>query len=150
MTFLVVGPVIEQLGHNGMLTLYTIPLISVAAAIVLGFLEVSTSGRLARFLSWRPLKAVGQASYGVYLLNYVIIGYAQGMIGGLVVRMAAGISSIALALIMWRFVEQPILRLKSRFIAISGGLDSGSSATHDASSSDGSNNTAVRMEGQLA
>jgi peptidoglycan/LPS O-acetylase OafA/YrhL len=84
---------------------------SVAAAIVVAASVQPAPGPLSKLLSIRPLTALGLISYGVYLYHWPIFVWlspARTHLHGwplFVVRVAV---TIAVAVISYRFVEQPI------------------------------------------
>lgn len=75
-------------------------------------------------LDWRPVRLVGEVSYGMYLFHMWVMDLVRRLQGHLMDE--AGFSPIvfflivtaatfAIALASFRFFEQPILRLKKRF-----------------------------------
>jgi len=69
-----------------------------------------------RLLNWRPVRFVGTLSYSLYLLHQIVLGaIAQHLLLGGLSRavMALGIS-LALAALIYRFVEKPCARLRRR------------------------------------
>jgi peptidoglycan/LPS O-acetylase OafA/YrhL len=84
-----------------------------AAAAIAGLRDQALG--LGRLLTLRPVLWVGERSYAIYLWHLPLIAYASlhgyGRRGDLV----AAAFSIGIAGISWRVVEQPFLRLKSRF-----------------------------------
>lgn len=81
----------------------------VAAGTVLLIWTVVTRG--AAWLAWTPLRFAGRISYGWYLWNYPT---ALLLIGaGVSVWWGPG-ASLGLALLSWRYVEQPALRMKDK------------------------------------
>jgi peptidoglycan/LPS O-acetylase OafA/YrhL len=81
-----------------------------AVALVAGGRE---SPFVARLLSWRPLAAVGRASYSLYLVHYAWV-YAFGEITGATVSASrllfAALGVCASTYISYRFLERPYLR----------------------------------------
>jgi peptidoglycan/LPS O-acetylase OafA/YrhL len=80
-------------------------------------------GALHRFLEWRPLAALGVTSYSLYLLHFPIVnafGTASwaphGYLGLLVLCLVV---CCALALVSYRVVEAPFLRLRRAWSAAS-------------------------------
>jgi peptidoglycan/LPS O-acetylase OafA/YrhL len=85
--------------------------------------------RLARVLSWQPLRYLGKVSYGLYLYHYAVITIAgeffEGWIGAVMGWPVSTIKAVKWILVVpgyvllsafsWRFLETPILSLKSRF-----------------------------------
>jgi peptidoglycan/LPS O-acetylase OafA/YrhL len=103
------------------------PGISVFAVNLLAFsivgLVVSLRGHLWLFPLRRPrLVLIGKLSYGLYMYHYIIfllgddIASAFGMGGRPFWRQALeAVVTAGLAAVSWRYLEQPILSLKSRF-----------------------------------
>ena len=94
-------------------------LIALAAAAMLNALLVGGSGNgLGALLSWRPLRAVGKVSYGLYLWHAMILTILdQHTLGlGPLPRAVVGLALSAAATAgSWYFLEQPFLRLKDRY-----------------------------------
>lgn len=82
-----------------------------AAAVVVAVAVVPTA--LARPLSWSPLVWVGQRSYGIYLLHFVVVGGLDRAPGLLTLMLAVPLSLLA-AGVSYRYVERPFLRMKGR------------------------------------
>jgi len=79
--------------------------------IVMGSVLRCPGGRLATVLSWRPLRAVGLVSYGIYLWDGLFLvllrdgtSLGQYQRAVLIVALTAGA-----AVLSWRFIERPIL-----------------------------------------
>ena len=93
--------------------------------VVVSFLAVGAcvlplrDGVLERVLDWRPLAAVGVASYSLYVWHARIIenGIDEGLLPGgtLGLLVTAVPLSIAFAFLSYRFVEAPFLRLRRRW-----------------------------------
>ena len=85
-----------------------------AAAIILAALE--ESGGVARSLAWRPLRAVGLASYSVYLWHLPVFIWAVRVVPD------PGVDRIALALSVtallstasYVLVERPVMQRRGR------------------------------------
>jgi peptidoglycan/LPS O-acetylase OafA/YrhL len=100
----------------------------VAVAIALVLLALASDGVPAMrwILTWRPLVHVGRVSYGVYLLHPFVLGVLQVVVSGLPIRPAESavaslvafavppLISTAVATLVFRTVEAPILALKDR------------------------------------
>jgi peptidoglycan/LPS O-acetylase OafA/YrhL len=89
---------------------------------VLALVTLQPGSIVVRSLQWRPLAYIGTVSYGMYLLHKIalhVVRVAADRMGGSLeplLLFASGLAlSIALAALSYRFFEQPILRLKSRF-----------------------------------
>lgn len=70
-----------------------------------------------RFLNWRPVRFVGTLSYSLYLLHQIVI-YAVDRKLHVLPHFAQAVLSLALSfglsLLVWRLVEQPCAKLRSR------------------------------------
>jgi peptidoglycan/LPS O-acetylase OafA/YrhL/lysophospholipase L1-like esterase len=90
--------------YRGGLVLLSFATAAVVAAVAC---PASITGRL---LAWRPLRWLGVRSYGIYLWHYPVIVLttpANGIVS--LPRAAAQIaSSIVIAALSWRYVEDPI------------------------------------------
>jgi peptidoglycan/LPS O-acetylase OafA/YrhL len=74
-------------------------------------------GRSLRALEWRPLAAIGVASYSLYLWHFVIVGQLNDHVtSDLAPLLALALSaSLAAALLSYHVVEAPFLRLRRRW-----------------------------------
>jgi peptidoglycan/LPS O-acetylase OafA/YrhL len=88
-------------------------LCGIATAVVIAAVVHSRRGPLGRMLAFGPLCALGMISYGVYLWHwpiYIVLDRSRLHFGGwplLAVQVAV---TIAVAIVSFRFVEQPIRR----------------------------------------
>jgi peptidoglycan/LPS O-acetylase OafA/YrhL len=100
-------------------------------ALMSGLLLVSTlvqpDGATARFFSSAPLVKVGGISYGIYLIHQLCLNAMErvvpagwGFVGGTLLAILGGAVSIAGALVLARFVEQPLIRIGRRLAARQG------------------------------
>jgi peptidoglycan/LPS O-acetylase OafA/YrhL len=90
-----------------------------AAALIWGLVILDEQG-LCRVFAWRPAVAFGRVSYGFYLWHLPILRWTDDRLGGSpgVVRIGLGlVLALAATLVSYRLIEQPALRLKSRFAA---------------------------------
>lgn len=94
--------------YNGGFALHALIATIVIAAVVIG-------GTLCDHIAWKPLVAAGLVSYGLYLYHWPIFmiltedRVGLGQYGTFVVRMAV---TVGIALLSYRFLEQPIRRGK--------------------------------------
>ena len=96
-----------------------------AATAILMHAVLPGTSTLKRLLAWRPLVGLGQISYGLYLWHHAILFTLGARLPGYVdptqpLQFAAAIGAamlltILVVMISYRFVEQPALRLKTRF-----------------------------------
>jgi len=95
---------------------FTIVAIACACAVI-----AAAQGSIP-ILGWGPLVAVGKLAYSLYLWHFVVfeLVYFSGAAPLLGLPIAFSIST-ALALLSWRFVEGPALRLKSQITRSPGG-----------------------------
>ncbi len=88
-------------------------------------LTLTSSGALVRVLSLSPLRWSGRISYGLYLydpfailavsLVAQLVGLDEGSAFGRVVGATAHLMVVyAFALLSWRYIEEPLIRLKTR------------------------------------
>jgi peptidoglycan/LPS O-acetylase OafA/YrhL len=86
-----------------------IPCIGTALVIYAG--EASSDTVVCRLLSWRPLVVAGLMSYSLYLWHWPLLAFARYYyLSALTVQGTVFFtaSSILLAYLAWRFVEQPV------------------------------------------
>ena len=91
------------------------------ALLLLAPLTLAPPGRLAAALSWRPIRYLGEISYGVYLWHLPLLlaiqhrlGYAT-FSGHFWVLLALTVASTVLvASLSWRLLEQPLMRRVER------------------------------------
>jgi len=92
-------------------------LIALTAAAVMNAV-LTTSKWLHGLFSWRPLRALGTVSYGLYLWHVMILdlivqhGFGLGAWPRAIVGLAL---SATATVISWYCMEQPFLRLKARY-----------------------------------
>jgi peptidoglycan/LPS O-acetylase OafA/YrhL len=94
---------------------------------LIGIVILNAGGQWLLFLRWRPLVYLGKISYGLYLYPIPVMFAVDAVFRKLVTGRSPGASrpllhavveltiSIMIASLSWRFIEQPILTLKSRF-----------------------------------
>lgn len=73
--------------------------------------------RAARLLQWGPLRSVGKYSYAMYVFHPMICGRLAPLIpvNSFVVRLAvASVAVYLAAMLSWKVLENPFLRLKDR------------------------------------
>lgn len=91
-----------------------IPFLSVATVLVLARVLTDATGPTARALSNRALVWLGERSYGLYLVHFGIVRALPGR-GWLALAL-----SLAACDLLYRFVEQPVLRWRDRQSTIAG------------------------------
>jgi peptidoglycan/LPS O-acetylase OafA/YrhL len=100
------------------------PICIIAAALCIVDALYNPAGMATRLLSLRWLVYLGSISYGIYLwhdvINWAVYAgrWSESRLAHLLI---AGVGGIALAAISYHFMEQPILRLKSRLQFAAGG-----------------------------
>lgn len=98
-------------------------LVAVMSALLLISTLVQPEGAVARFFSTAPLVKVGTISYGIYLIHQLCLNAvekvipASSLVGGTLLAIVGGAVSIGGALVLSRFVEQPLIKLGRRFAA---------------------------------
>lgn len=78
-------------------------------------------GHFARVLSWRPLRYIGEVSYGIYLYHALcfiavtyLVHFHRTVAGGLEQIAVVSAASLGVAAGSYHLFEQPILKLKDR------------------------------------
>ncbi len=100
------------------------PMFAVAAVIVV---VAVADGAWSRVLASRPMRWVGDRSYGIYLWHWpviVLLDAQRTSIDGIALAVARVAVSVALADLSYRFVEQPI-RARRRLAGRRGGVAAG-------------------------
>ena len=102
--------------QHGYAYLWGYTLLNIFSVLVISALTTRTF--LPRFFEWRPLRYVGEISYGVYILHYPV----QSMIAKAMPSFPSAlrlsiqiIITLILASISYRFLELPFLRLKEKW-----------------------------------
>lgn len=93
--------------------------VALTAALLVIHLVVFEESRLGGFLSSRPLVHVGRLSYGLYLWHYPIIKLLRGSLDWAAILLISALLSYLLAAWSYRFIEQPLLRLRERWARVS-------------------------------
>lgn len=92
------------------------PAAVLATAVLVAHFATGDS-RLLRALDVRPLRAVGQVSYGMYLFHILIwatlLHFAPGMQSAIIFLITAGVAFL-LARLSYQFVERPALRWRDQ------------------------------------
>ncbi len=95
--------------YNGLSTLIT-----VASAVIIGYLVVLRTGWIAILLSSKPLVWLGRRSYGIYLWHVPLFGlfFLKGVPNSVrfPVRFALIFVSVFAASLSYRYIETPFLR----------------------------------------
>jgi peptidoglycan/LPS O-acetylase OafA/YrhL len=101
-------PILSTLGYS---------LINIFCAVLI-LLSLDTTSYFYRFFSLRPLRQLGQMSYGFYIFHDIPHGrhfYGNGPQLRYVIAGIAMICTLLLSYLSFRFFETPFLRLKDRF-----------------------------------
>lgn len=105
-------PISEYLGHAG----------GTPAFVVVVLVMAFGRGYLSSLLHWRPLVVLGEASFALYLVHQVLLGWYFMNIPSLtaipnsVICVLYWTASIGASLILWRLVETPMRqRIRERF-----------------------------------
>jgi peptidoglycan/LPS O-acetylase OafA/YrhL len=89
-----------------------------AVAWIFGWVVLIAATRQPRVLQWKPLRAAGQYSYGLYVIHPLILAYLTSLWphSGMFVRgLAVVIVSVPLAWLSYHLFEKRFLQLKRRF-----------------------------------
>jgi peptidoglycan/LPS O-acetylase OafA/YrhL len=98
-----------------------LPFVTLATFLTVGACVLPLrQGVLVRVLDWKPLAVVGVASYSLYVwhlpLEDFITGYEPGVAEGVAVPFLVAIPlCVAVALLSYRLIEEPFLRLRKRW-----------------------------------
>ena len=97
------------------LGLFTV--VALGTALVIAEITLRPTGWLARSLCFTPLRYVGKLSYGLYLYHFVIFSTTPPPIPQPIParQLADFVATFALAAVSYHFIEQPCLRLKTRW-----------------------------------
>jgi peptidoglycan/LPS O-acetylase OafA/YrhL len=94
--------------HNAREIVFPISLLLGAALL----LSMVRSSGLTRLLSTAPMLALGRASYGIYLWQQLVVAPHSGW--GVAAYAAAIAACVVWALLSFRFIEQPLIRVGAR------------------------------------
>ena len=86
-------------------------LCGLAATAIIAAAVHPERGPIAHALSWRPLCALGLISYGVYLYHWpidVVLDAQRVHLGGWPLFAVQTVVTLAVAIVSYRFIEQPI------------------------------------------
>jgi peptidoglycan/LPS O-acetylase OafA/YrhL len=108
--------------------------VALAFAALILHLVISPEGRLARLLSFRPFVRVGAISYGLYLWHvpvFAVIPLDERGWGHWEAQLLRIAVTFFFAIVSYRYLERPILRLKKRLSTRMPGEQRGGRITHD-------------------
>jgi peptidoglycan/LPS O-acetylase OafA/YrhL len=93
---------------------------------LIAYLALVPEGWLSKALCFRPAVWLGERSYAIYLLQIPVVVLLSRSVHSWYGELLIGLPlTLALAELSWRFVEQPFLRLKTRYetpgVAVSAG-----------------------------
>lgn len=95
--------------------------LGVLLAVLVTSLCLREDGPLFTVLAWRPLKAIGVVSYGMYLMHMLAVNLVEAGLSRLSVGPGPVLFALSLpvvyvaAYLSYRYFESPILALKKRF-----------------------------------
>ena len=90
--------------------------LSLCYSLIIGFIMEYQSNPISLLFSLKPIRWVGKISYGLYLYHWPILYLARNIkLNPVMVTLGAVLASILIAAGSFYFIEQPFLRLKSRF-----------------------------------
>lgn len=101
---------------------YSLQSVAATAVILYGLLpgQGPVRGWFVRVVTWRPVQAVGLASYSIYLVHLMLAEALRGLVGGL--PLLAGVAALTAAgvvagLVLYRAVEVPARDWRDRLAA---------------------------------
>jgi peptidoglycan/LPS O-acetylase OafA/YrhL len=100
---------------------YGLDLFAMCCAFAVIYIALAPESNFARVLGWRPLAFIGKRSYGLYLFHcplMMAMFFLYKVPLGFEMTLLCGTLTLVLAMLSWRYVEAPILRLKRRRRAI--------------------------------
>jgi len=104
-------------GNVGVLATPTVQ--NLCAVLILEVLVEARGGIALRLLEWSPVVWLGRISYSLYLWHIPFVhAWIPDFPGHLLARV---VLSLAAAWVSYRFIEQPMLRLRQRFLKPSHG-----------------------------
>ena len=95
-------------------------LVGLASAVLIVELRDNPYAPLRKITTWTPLVNLGKISYGVYLWHFAIMTWMNPLVEGNPYRwplklFVGGGISLAIAILSYKLIEMPFLKLKSRF-----------------------------------
>ena len=104
-------------GNSTSTAFWSIAAVGVLTCVVVFYFVTNQNGLLQHFFEWRPLVFLGRISYGVYLWHYIIFKFMIDYLhlSWLTTFLLGGLLALAISLLSYYIIEQPILSLKSRF-----------------------------------
>ncbi|HEY5317978.1 MAG TPA: acyltransferase family protein, partial [Solirubrobacteraceae bacterium] len=98
-------------GNGAWLYPYGLAGVDVAAALVIGAAVLAPASLVSRALSWRPLRAVGGISYGLYLWHYPLFLWldstSTGLSGAALLALRLAVT-LAVSVTSFVLIEQPV------------------------------------------
>ena len=96
----------------------TYPGTDATVANVIGLLlvvsQIGAKGTIGGLFTWRPLVALGEVSYGVYLWQELFLGPRTGVFHGIRTFPIGLTVTLLVAAASFKFLEKPLLRIKNR------------------------------------
>jgi peptidoglycan/LPS O-acetylase OafA/YrhL len=87
------------------------------AASLLTALAIASADQAPRWLRWRPLTMLGQRSYALYLWHPPMLFMWRAFGGGPLLWLVFLAAAWGVTLLSWRYVEEPLLRVRDRPVA---------------------------------
>lgn len=95
------------------------PAVALLTVLLIGHLSQASGGGLRTALGWKPMAALGRRSYGFYLFHVPVLDLAARYASSRTVALAVALPvTLAAAVVSYRLVELPFLRLKRRFAPV--------------------------------
>lgn len=117
-SFVLVYTIVGPVQWSPVFRFVGLPLVVASALYLIWFGQQLPEARFTSMLSWAPLTFLGRISYSLYLWHMIGLNlFTRDNIGDLPLPIVAGLAvltSLALALLSYRFLEVPFLKYRRR------------------------------------
>ncbi len=89
--------------------------VSCLLGVVLVLSQTGEQGRVSKWLTWAPLVAIGQVSYGVYIWHQLFVGPRTPGFESIRTFPISLVATLFVAVVSYWCLERPIVKLKDRY-----------------------------------